>query len=91
ANKNNFDKAKYYYEKAIALGDVYPQPHHNLGNMYINLGSYDKAEKEYLRAIEIDKTFSFSYNSLYNLYIFQKETKKAEEIKKKFEGLFLKS
>ena len=89
ANKNNFEKAKYYYEKAISQGDIYPQPHHNLGNMYANLGEYEKAEKEYLRAIKIDRTFSFSYNSLYNLYIFQKKTKKAEEIKKKFEGLFI--
>ena len=35
--QNNFLKAKKCYKEAIKLNDKFPEPHNNLGNLYIEL------------------------------------------------------
>ncbi|MCK5840452.1 MAG: tetratricopeptide repeat protein, partial [Bacteroidales bacterium] len=47
-------KAIYYYEKAIEVGDFFPQPHHNLANLFHNRGDINKAIDELHKALRID-------------------------------------
>lgn len=84
ADKNEFKKTKYAYERAIALDEKNESapPHHNLGNLYKSVRMFNEAIAEYEKAIAIDKNFYFSYNALFDLYL---KTKNQEEYNKLLE------
>lgn len=69
ADKKQREKAIENYLAAIAMGDVYPNPHYNLGNTLVELGKLDEAEKEYQRALEIDPNFHYATLKLGQMYI----------------------
>jgi len=79
-NYNN--KAKQYYQKAISISDVYPQPHHNLGNIYLSEGKIQEAFNEYIFALSIDPNFVYSLVKLYDIYKTTGQLEKAEHILK---------
>ncbi len=80
ADENLPDKAIYYYEKAIETGDFFPQPHHNLANLYYNHGDINKAFEEVYKALRIDPNFIYSLSKLYNLYLETDQPEKAREV-----------
>ena len=57
------------YQKSITLGDVYPNPHYNLGNTFVETGETKKAEEEYRKALKIDPTFHYATLKLGQVYI----------------------
>jgi hypothetical protein len=69
ADAGENQKAINNYQLAIALGDVYPNPHYNLGNTLVELGKPDEAEKEYKRALEIDSNFHYATLKLGQMYL----------------------
>lgn len=89
ADVENLDMAIKEYKNILALSDVYPNPHHNLANVYKQKGLYKEAEEEYKKALAIDPNFFFSMYGLAELYqkTGQKEeliiiTEKLEQIQK---------
>lgn len=77
SDKGRIEDAVMEYEKAISLGDYYPQIHFNLSNIYIGRGDYEKAVKELIRSIEIDNNFLYSHESLSVLYFNQGKFREA--------------
>lgn len=78
ADTQQLPQAEQEYRKTIALGDPYPQTHHNFANLYVSEGKYASAEAEYKKALAIDPTFTFSLQALTQLEIALK--KKAEAL-----------
>ncbi|MBI5356604.1 tetratricopeptide repeat protein [Candidatus Collierbacteria bacterium] len=68
ADIKNHDKAIENYQKSIALGDIYPNPHYNLGNTFVETGELNKAEEEYKKALKIDPNFSYALLKLGQIY-----------------------
>ncbi len=60
-NRENYDKAKFYYEKALFVFNANESPNPrvpilakgNIGNCYNRLGAYDKAIEYHLQALEL--------------------------------------
>ncbi len=80
ADENLPDKSIYYYEKAIEAGDFFPQPHHNLANLYHNRGDLNRAIDELHKALMIDPNFIYSISKLHNLYLETNQPEKAREV-----------
>jgi len=68
AEQGDITTAIKEYQTIISLGDIYPQPHHNLGNAYFAQQRYNEAEIEYKKALKIDPNFYFSVRALKSLY-----------------------
>jgi tetratricopeptide (TPR) repeat protein len=79
ADLGDHQKAITFYQKAIALADVYPQTHHNLGNSLEALGRVNEATASYERALEINPRFAPAYEKLTNLYLREDKLEKALE------------
>ena len=61
-NKNNFDKAFEYYQKAIAEDNTYADAYIGLGGIYYEKGQYDLEVSNYLKAVELNpKNYSYLY------------------------------
>jgi tetratricopeptide (TPR) repeat protein len=60
--KNNFEKAKEYFEKVIeeGKGDIYYDSKLKVGDCYFNLGEYETAEKYYYQLKENEKFFQWA-------------------------------
>lgn len=71
------------YLRAIEISDTYPETHHNLANLYFDLGKYDLAEKEFLAAILLDSRFYRAYLGLGNIGLLQGKTGDAVQYFKK--------
>ena len=84
ADKKDFEKAIFHYQRAIEISDIYPQTHNNLGNAYKEVGQIEKAIEEFEKAIEMDPYFFFAYNNLASLYVEQKEYDKAIEVYQRY-------
>ena len=80
ADENLPDKSIYYYEKAIEAGDYFPQPHHNLANLYHNRGDLNRAIDELHKALMIDPNFIYSISKLHNLYLETNQPEKVREV-----------
>ena len=80
ADSGNHEKAISNYQLAIGLGDVYPNPHYNLGNTLIELGRTEEAEQEYKRALEIDQSFHYATLKLGQMCIDQGKIDDAKKI-----------
>ena len=80
ADVKNHDKAIENYQKSITLGDVYPNPHYNLGNTLMELGRVEEAEREYKRALEIDPSFHYATLKLGQMFIDQGKIDEAKKL-----------
>src|SRR3989344_7524362 len=67
ADRDDCLSAIPHYEEAIAISDVYPQTHQNLGKCLEAIEYFDEAYQEYVRALVIEPNFSYSISSLHNL------------------------
>lgn len=68
AEKNELSSAIEHYNKAIELGDYYPQTHFNLGNSYIATDNIPMAIVEYEKAIAMNPNFLHAYIPLIQAY-----------------------
>jgi len=68
ANKKQYPKAISYYQKAIKKWDNFPQPHHNIANIYIDMNRPEDALNELHKALAIDPNFLYSLDKLQMLY-----------------------
>jgi len=73
ADAGKFEEALGQYERALATGEVYPQVHHNLGNVLLELNDVERAEESYRQAIEMSPGFFPAYGPLINIYIEQQK------------------
>jgi tetratricopeptide (TPR) repeat protein len=80
ADTKNHNKAIENYQKSIDLGDVYPNPHYNLGNTFIEIEENEKAEEEYKKALKIDPNFSYALLKLGQLYINENRIQEAKQL-----------
>jgi len=87
ADNNNIGKSIEYYKKAIAAGDFYAQPHHNLANIFLKHGDYNSAITEFHQALKINPDFIYSLVKLYNLYLETNEISKAARIRTLIENV----
>lgn len=77
AENNQYTQAIDQYNKAIILGDFYPQTHHNLANTYLAIGDIEKAKYEFMTAIQMNTEFFPSYIPLAKIFIAQKDYENA--------------
>jgi S1-C subfamily serine protease len=63
-NKNNYDKAFEYYEKAISEDSTYADAYVGLGDVYYEKGQYDLEVFNFEKAVELDP---HNYSYLYYL------------------------
>lgn len=80
ADQGNDEKCIYYYKKAIDAGDFYPQPHHNLANLYYKRGEAEAAIRQLYAALQIDPDFIYSLSKLYQIYNDLGRDEKAERV-----------
>lgn len=73
------DLALQHYKKAIAIWDIYPQTHCNLGNLLAGMGRLDEAIAEHKRALELDPRFFRSALILEKIYTFKGDTLNAQK------------
>ena len=88
AGDDRFEDAIKEYQKAIAIADIYPQVHYNLGNALVALGRTQEAEIEYYRTIEMSPQFSFPYNNLLRLATMKKDEVKLKKVLDKLKNNF---
>lgn len=67
ADIGDVENAQKQYRKALEISDVYPQTHHNLGNLYQMEKQYDRARESYEAALSLDPDFIFSIVKLIEL------------------------
>lgn len=82
ADMGQLDLAVDQYKTIITQNDIYPNTHHNLGNIYKQQKKYEEAEKEYLAALKMDPKFYFSYYALTDLYQKTDQKQKLDGINK---------
>jgi len=64
-NDGNYEKAKEYYEKVIALNPNFYEAYSNLANILAeNFQQYEKAKEYHEKAIEINPDYDKAYNNL---------------------------
>lgn len=78
-NMGDNDNAEAEYWKAVAIEDIFPQPHYNLAGILESKGDAYGAIKEYQKAIEIGPTYYYALQGLASLYAKQGDLKKAAE------------
>jgi len=78
---NTFSEKKTFLEniKSIDLDNKKPEPHNNLGNLYLALNKHQKAIVSFKNAVTIDAKFFISH---YNLGVAYKNIGRFEEAKK---------
>lgn len=48
------------YQQAISLQPQIPNPYHNLGNLYLNIGNIEKAKEYFIKALNVDPSFYYA-------------------------------
>ena len=74
------DEAIKEYKTAIAIADIYPQVHYNLGNVLVAKNRTSEAELEYYKAINKSPEFSLPYTNLIKLAILNKDEVKLQAV-----------
>lgn len=80
ADIKNHGKAIENYQKSIGLGDVYPNPHYNLGNTFMETGDTEKAKEEYGKALKIDPNFHYATLKLGQIFVNQGKIEDAKKL-----------
>lgn len=88
AENQQSEQALEAYDMALTFGDIYPQIHHNKGNLYRAMGNSAAAEASYQRAIEMDKTLPYSYGALLTLYLEQGKQSEADTLTEQVNEVF---
>lgn len=78
--RKEWDKAEYYYQKAIQVQDRFPQPHYHLADIYIKQEKLDKAIEQLYLALKIDPAFQFGLSKLFGIYSKLGRTDKADAV-----------
>lgn len=81
ADKKQFSKAISYYKKAIQKWDNFPQPHHNIANIYLDMNRPEDALNELYNALRIDPNFLYSLDKLQLIYAAYGREDKAQVIR----------
>lgn len=70
SSQGKLDQATQLYLRAInsPSGNIFAQPHYNLGNVYRDQKEWDKAVEEYQKAVSVDPSFPFAYQNLSVIY-----------------------
>ena len=79
SDKGNDAKAIKFYNKSIKTNDSFPQPHHNLGNIYWEQGNKEMALSEWYKALQIDPNFIYTWSKVYGVAA-SRNPKLAEEL-----------
>ncbi len=79
AQKNIFDEAKDYMEKAHSIKPNLPELNNNLGLVYLNLNEIEKSIKYFQKAISLNKNYLLAYTNLGMAYVNLKKTIEAKE------------
>lgn len=77
AEASNYSLAIENYQRAIEVGDFYPNTHHNLANAYVAIGATDLAIESYKNAIKMNKNFMPAYIPLIQILLQQKDYENA--------------
>ncbi len=80
ADKKLNGKAILYYQKSIALYDAFPEPHHNLGNIYFDQQNYTEAVNEWKKALLLDPNFIYTWGKVYEFAMQQNNKQAAANI-----------
>jgi tetratricopeptide (TPR) repeat protein len=81
AAKKQYPKAISYYQKAIKKWDNFPQPHHNIANIYLDMNRPEDALNELYNALRIDPNFLYSLDKLQLVYASYGREDKAQVIR----------
>ncbi|MGE0637384.1 MAG: tetratricopeptide repeat protein [Bacteroidia bacterium] len=81
AGKKQYSKAISYYQKAIKKWDNFPQPHHNIANIYLDTNRPEDALNELYNALRIDPNFLYSLDKLQLVYATYGREDKAQVIR----------
>ena len=81
AGKKQYSKAITYYQKAIKKWDNFPQPHHNIANIYLDMNRPEDALNELYNALRIDPNFIYSLDKLQLVYTAYGREDKAQVIR----------
>lgn len=81
ADKKQYSKAISYYQKAIKKWDNFPQPHHNIANIYLDMNRPEDALNELYNALRIDPNFLYSLDKLQLVYAAYGREDKAQIIR----------
>jgi protein O-GlcNAc transferase len=67
--REEYEKAKLKYERAIALDSTFASAYNNLGNIYLRARKPDRAFPLYRRAAAMDSTYAPAYSGLGNVHM----------------------
>ncbi len=81
AGKKQYSKAISYYQKAIKKWDNFPQLHHNIANIYLDMNRPEDALNELYNALRIDPNFLYSLDKLQLVYAAYGREDKAQVIR----------
>lgn len=81
AGKKQYTKAISYYKKGIQKWDNFPQPHHNIANIYLDMNRPEDALNELYNALRIDPNFLYSLDKLQLIYAAYGREDKAQIIR----------
>ena len=76
-DQGNFEKAMYYYDKAIQITPNFAEPHNNLGRLFAIQKDYKDAIYHYNEALRIKPTFTEAHNNLATALLYQGNEKEA--------------
>ena len=79
SEKGNSKDAIPYYQKAIAMDSLYPDPCNNLAVAYSQIGEIDKAIETLKQGIRIQPHYPEAYNNLASFLITKKDFAQAEQ------------
>jgi len=83
SNKQKFynlnRKAEKYYRKAIEIAEIYPQPYHNIGNIYLLEGKVHEAFNQFIFALSIDPSFIYSHLKIAEIYQKNSDSERAKK------------
>ncbi len=77
SDEGDMVKAEDFFKKAVAVGDIQPQPYYDLANILRDRGDLAGAIELYKKSIEMDNHFPYSYQALAVIYAKQGNLKEA--------------
>lgn len=78
--KNDPDKARYFYNKAVSLDKTYARAYNNRGIIYLNQGKPKKARLEYEKFLGLDEDNVFVLSSLGYIALAEKRYAAADDL-----------
>ena len=71
------EEKAYFYQRATALCEAYPEAHNNLADVYEKLGRYPEAIRHYSQAVDVSPDMAVAYFGLGDVYFHTGEFGKA--------------